>query len=112
MIRVKFEECLLYLKEERFYDAHESLEEIWFPKRFERSSEIQLIKGFINATVSFELYRLGRQEQSKKVWANYLKYRPLLQKLETQNQNEYYQLSRYLETINNNKLTKNSLVSY
>jgi len=110
MISNKFEEFILCLNEQRFYDAHESLEMVWFPLRFEKSDEVKLIKGFINAAVSFELYKRGRTSQSKKVWNNYLKYRPLLTQLKTPNQNTYYQLSRLLETINNNKVTKISLL--
>ena len=94
---VKFVKCL---EEERFYDAHEALEEAWFPRRFEDSNEVKLLKGFINASVSFELYKKGRLAQSKKVWMNYLKYRQLLFKLDSCYLNEYYKLSRYLEEIN------------
>ena len=93
---VKFKTCL---SEQRFYDAHEALEEVWYPKRFEKNAEVQLLKGFINAAVSFELYKRGKKEQSKKVWANYLKYRHLLYKI-TKNQKEFYQLSRFVEQIN------------
>jgi hypothetical protein len=110
MISPKFEEFILCLEEQRFYDAHESLEEVWFPMRFEKNSEVKLIKGFINAAVSFELYKRGRILQSKKVWSNYLKYRPLLSQLQTQNQNIYHQLSRRLEAINSNKITEITLL--
>jgi len=105
MISAKAEEFLLCLEEQRYYDAHEVLEEVWFPLRFEKNHEVNLIKGFINASVSFELYKRGREKQSKKVWGNYLKYRGLLFKIESKNKNLYYQISRQLETINNNKVT-------
>jgi len=88
------------LEEERFYDAHEALEEVWFPRRFEESNEVKLLKGFINASVSFELFKKGRLVQSKKVWINYLKYRQLLFKIDSSYLNEYYKISRYLEKIN------------
>mgnify|MGYP002629879722 CR=1 FL=1 len=100
-MKSKLDEYLKCLDERRFYDAHEALEEVWFPRRFEKSNEVQLLKGFINAAVSFELYKLGRKEQSKKVWTNYLKYRQLLFKVESQYLNEYNQMSRYVERINN-----------
>lgn len=105
MINRKIDEFILCLDEQRFYDAHEALEEVWFPRRFDGSNEVKLLKGFINASVSFELYKRGRIEQSKKVWANYIKYRQFLQKVDTVNRNKYYQLSRHLESINNNKIT-------
>jgi hypothetical protein len=92
----EFQKCL---QEERFYDAHEVLEEIWFPRRFEKSNEVKLLKGFINAAVSFELIKKGRFQQSKKVWSTYLKYRQLLFLIEPHYRNQYYKLSRHVETI-------------
>ena len=96
----KIEEFKQCLDAEEFYDAHEALEEVWFPRRFENSDEVRLLKGFINASVSFELRKRGREKQSKKVWLNYLKYRQLLFKIDSPYLNEYYTLSRYIEKIN------------
>jgi len=96
----EFTQCL---HDERFYDAHEVLEEAWFPRRFEDDKEVKLLKGFINAAVSFELIKRGREKQSKKVWANYLKYRPFLFEIDSQYQNSYYQLSRLIETYRHKK---------
>ena len=103
MIEKKIDEFLLCLEEQRYYDAHEALEEVWFPRRFEGSDEMNLLKAFINASVSFELYKRGKEMQSKKVWKNYLKHRGKLFKVESPHKNRYYQLSRHLETINNKK---------
>jgi len=103
MIAKKIEEFICCLKEQRYYDAHEALEEVWFPRRFEKSKEIQLLKGFINAAVSFELFKRGREKQSKKVWANYLKYRGHLFEINSMHQNSYYQLSRLIEDISRNR---------
>ncbi len=83
----RFVSCL---EEERFYDAHEALEEIWFPRRFENDLEVKLIKGFINAAVSFELTKRGRKMPAAKAWANYEKYRPLLGMF-TSNNTAYYE---------------------
>ena len=95
----KFIKCI---NEERYYDAHEVLEEAWYPRRFEDDKEVKLLKGFINAAVCFELIKRGRHKQSKKVWVNYLKYRPFLFQIDSTNQNDYYQLSRLIEKINYN----------
>ncbi len=76
------EEYLLCLKEDRFYDAHEALEAVWFPRRFEESDDVLLLKGLINASVSFELIKRGRPGPSAKVWQNYLKYLPKLEGVE------------------------------
>jgi hypothetical protein len=104
MITKKIEEFIECLHEERYYDAHEALEEAWFPRRFEDSQEVKLLKGFINASVSFELIKRGREKQSKKVWANYLKYRPLLLSVKSSHKNEFYKLSRLVEKINHQKI--------
>jgi len=92
----EFRECL---REERFYDAHEALEALWFPRRFEQNFEVQLLKGFINAAVSFELKKRGRVSRSKDVWRNYLKYRQLLFKVNSPYLNSYYQLSREIDLL-------------
>ena len=93
----EFVQCL---DEQRYYDAHEALEEVWFPRRFEQNNEVYLLKGFINASVSFELKKQGKLEQSKKVWKNYLKYRPFLYKVTSPYLNEYHALTRYIDKIN------------
>ena len=98
---------ILCLKEERYYDAHEALEALWFPRRFEENSEVKLLKGFINAAVSFELRKRGRLPQSKKVWTNYLKYRQELFKTDSKYLNEYYKLTRFIEEVH--KSSSNNL---
>jgi len=92
----KFEQSL---KEKRFFDAHEDIESIWFPKRFEDNNEIRLLKGFINAAVSFELQKRGKNKQSKRVWKTYLKYRQLLHKISSPHLSKYYKISRIIDTI-------------
>lgn len=101
MILNKIEEFKTCLNEERYYDAHEALEEVWFPRRFEKSNEVKLLKGFINASVSFELIKLGREKQSGQVWMNYLKYRQLMFKVDSPYLNDYYKLSRFIEKLKN-----------
>lgn len=87
------------LHEERFYDAHEALEEIWFPRRFEDDNEMKLLKGFINAAVSFELIKRGRKQASTKAWNNYLKYKPLLATLDSFFTPSYYKIASEIEKI-------------
>ena len=90
-------EYLELMQKERFYDAHEVLEEYWYPKRFEECDEVRLIKGLINAAVSFELVKKGRFEASKKAWRNYLKYRTLLYKVVSKDYNEYHRAVRAVD---------------
>jgi len=95
---------VLCLDEERFYDAHEALEEVWFPRRFEDDMEMKLIKGFINAAVSFELSKRGRPNPATKAWGNYEKYRPLLDDFTSINTSYYRQLSVQLEKMRLNRI--------
>lgn len=67
------------LDEERYYDAHEALELLWFMRRFEAAADVKVMKGFINAAVSFELIKRGRHEAAKRVWKNYEKYAVLVE---------------------------------
>jgi hypothetical protein len=82
-----------------YFKAHEALEELWFTRRFEDNPEVKILKGFINAAVSFELHKRKRYTQSKYVWKNYLKYRNLLFfSLEESKRSTYYELSRFIES--------------
>ena len=90
---------IVSLDESRFYDAHEDLEELWFPRRFEEDDEVKLLKGFINAAVSFELIKKGKLEASQKVWKNYLKYIPLLQIIDSKHKEMYKKIALHVEEI-------------
>jgi len=100
----------LCLHEKRFYDAHEALEQIWFPRRFEANNEIKLLKGFINAAVSFELLKRGRVEAAQRVWKNYLKYRPLLENLQSRYTCDYKAIAKHIETLFSHYRSNNFLL--
>lgn len=91
---------ILNLRKGNFYDAHEDLESIWFPRRFEESDEVKLLKGFINASVSFELRKKGKIEQAKKVWNNYLKYRDLVNKIDSLHIEKYHLIIKEIDKRN------------
>jgi hypothetical protein len=99
MSRQTIDDFLTCLRDARFYDAHEVLEAFWFPRRFEDCDEVRLIKGFINAAVSFELRRRGRPGPSQRAWETYLKYRPLLDTLECEMAVPYRRVAETLETM-------------
>ena len=80
-----------------YYEAHEVLEEVWFPRRFEDDDEVRLLKGFINASVAFELVKKGRMAPARRTWQVYLKYRPLLGTLETPERSRYEAVERVLD---------------
>jgi hypothetical protein len=93
------DEFILCLDESRFYDAHEAIEEIWFPRRFEDNNEVKLLKGFINASVSFELVKKGKKEAGKRVWKNYLKYIELLELLNSKYISKYKEIASKIESV-------------
>jgi hypothetical protein len=97
--RKAIDDFLACLGEARFYDAHEVLEAFWYPRRFEDDDEVRLIKGFINASVSFELIKRGRRGPSQRAWETYLKYRPLLDSLESELAPFYRRVAETLETM-------------
>jgi hypothetical protein len=92
----KFLNCL---EEERFYDAHEVLEQLWFPRRFENNDEMKLLKAYINAAVSFELLKRGRKDSAKKVYNNYLKYKDLRLHVSSLDTKKYEKIEKKIETI-------------
>jgi len=93
-LKDNFLEYMRLIQEERFYEAHEVLEELWFPRRKERCDEVLVIKGFINASVAFELKRLKRDENALRVWKNYEKYRPLIKKCDRE---IFYKIEKFLD---------------
>lgn len=93
------EKFIQNLRSGNFYDAHENLESLWFPRRFEENDEVNLLKGFINASVSFELNKKGKIEPSKKVWNNYLKYRDLIHSLNSPYLEKYHQIIEDIERV-------------
>ncbi len=98
------------LQEKRYFDAHESIESIWFELRKEKSDEVKLLRAYINAAVSFELHKRGRYKASQRVWYNFLKYQALLSIIESKYQ-PYYALAecKILEIREN--LYKNDNIS-
>ena len=62
------------INEKMYYEAHEVLEELWFPIRKDRDEYALILKGFINAAVSLELFKRDKIEQSKKIYKVYNKY--------------------------------------
>lgn len=83
----------------RFYEAHEDLEALWYARRFEDSDEVKLLKGLINASVSFELRKKGKLEPSERVWKNYLKYKELIETLDSGHRDDYLLIAEEIEKI-------------
>jgi len=58
---------LKLLDEEAYFEAHEVLEEAWHPLRLADHPLKNLLKGFINAAVSFEHLKRNRTDAARKV---------------------------------------------
>ncbi len=83
------------IKAHAFYEAHEVLEEIWFPRRRQKDRKTLILRGFINAAVAFELYKRGKRENALRVWQTYLKHSA---KIEL-NEMEFLHLKDFLDTF-------------
>ena len=60
------EQYLQELKDEKFFDAHETLEEAWHPLRKNNHPLKNLIKGLINGAICFEHLKRNRQDALRK----------------------------------------------
>ena len=92
---MKIEAYKEFILNHKFFEAHEALEEFWFPRRKEKSKDVLIIKGFINAAVSFELKKRGREQNSQKVWKVYLKFSKLIEKTDS----EFIELKIFIENF-------------
>ena len=81
---ISLEDALLsyleMMEREAFFEAHEVLEDVWYPMRKRRGDLANLLKGLINAAVAFEHLkrsRPGATERARKVMRSYDRYAPL-----------------------------------
>jgi len=66
------------IKNDRFYEAHEHLEEYWHTIRKSDHPLKNLCKGFINGATAFELIKRGNIDGAKRLWSAYEKYLVLM----------------------------------
>ena len=90
-INSKLKEIILLLEEDKFVEVHYMFEDFWkeYKKHEDTREESFILKAFVNASVSFELYNMQRFENSNNVWNTYLKYENLIDNLETKNSLNY-----------------------
>ena len=79
------------ITQKKYYEAHEVLEEIWHPMRKSLHPDRDIIRGFINAAVSLELKKRGRDNYLK-VWKTYEKH-----KLKIKDNSLYKELALFLD---------------
>jgi len=75
----KFNEFKNLIIQQKYFEAHEILEEIWHPMRKSLHPDRDIIRGFINAAVSLELKKRGKNNYLK-VWKTYEKYKNKINK--------------------------------
>jgi len=84
------------LTNDLFFEAHETLEELWFPLRFEKDDEVRLIRAYINAAVSFELVKRGREKSGLKPWGFFTKHFHLIHEVESKHQSFYEEIYEHI----------------
>jgi len=57
---------LTFLEKEKYFDAHEALEEAWHPLRKAHHPLKNLIKGLINGAICFEHIKRDRKDAKRK----------------------------------------------
>ncbi len=97
---IKIKEYKILIDKQNFFEAHEILEEFWFPRRKEKDDLTLIIKGFINAAVAFELKKRGRVEKSLQVWQSYKKFS---KKIDNSNK-DLLELKKFIDSYGNNYL--------
>ena len=92
VVRDYFEKFKILINEEKFFEAHEVLEEYWQRIRKTNNPYKNVFRGFINAAVALELKKRGRKNY-KKVWMTYEKYKPLYLEKE-----EFIEIMKFLDS--------------
>ena len=97
-INLKLQEIIFLLKEEKFVKSHDIFEELWreYKNHEDTREESFILKAFVNASVSVELYNMKRFEHSNNVWNTYLKYENLINNLETKNSQNYKKIKEII----------------
>jgi hypothetical protein len=96
-MKQRVEDFKKLLENHQFFDAHEVLEELWFPIRHTNDDYCLVLKGFVNSAVSLELYKRGRFLQSQKVFLNYKKYVTIDRLDTTKYSKEFYELKNFVD---------------
>ena len=71
---------LLQMEKAAYYEAHEVIEEAWHPLRLRKDPLANLAKGLINAAVTFEHIKRGREnyaDKARRVIASFERHKHL-----------------------------------
>ena len=89
----------LFAIENGYYvEAHELLEDDWnMYKKQGQKEKALVLKGLINGATALALFHIKKRPQSyEKVWLAFIKYIPLLDKVEFEDKNKYYKAKNLL----------------
>ena len=81
-----------------FKEGHELLEDDW--REFKKQGQIEkalVLKGFINASTALALFHIKKNEDGyKRVWLVFEKYIGLLESVELEDKNKFYEAKKIL----------------
>ncbi len=102
-LKEALEEYVELVKLERYFDAHEVLEEAWHPLRKANHPLKNLVKGLINGAIAFEHIKRDRKDSKRKastVYKSFDRHKNILQ----EGIEEYELLKKACELIEERKL--------
>lgn len=104
----QIEKFIQALKEQRFVEAHELLEEDWkFYRKKGQKVEEKAIQGLINGATAHALFFIKKRPKSyEKVWKVFEKYKHFISEANLENINKFHEAKELLLEINK-KVYKN-----
>lgn len=87
-----------FLQNKQFIKAHDLCEELWrkYKNDDKTREESFILKAFVNGIAAIELLNMNRITHSQNVWITYNKYIDLINKLDTQNKEQYKIINRLI----------------
>ena len=97
-INKDLEKIIFLLENDKFLESHDKFEDLWREYKNDEISrqESFILKAFVNASVTFELYKMQRIEHLNNVWNTYKKYENLIDELEILNTNNYKKIKEII----------------
>jgi len=98
ILNKELKEALKLLVNNEFIKAHDLFEGLWREYKDDKKTreESFILKAFVNASISFELYKMNRIEHSINVWNTYKKYEDLIDSLISPNRDTYKELKKII----------------
>ena len=98
----------IFAVENKYYvEAHELLEDDWneFKRQGQREKAL-VLKGLINGATALALYHIKKKPQGhQKVWPAFEKYIPLLDEVDLDQKEKFYNAKELLIELNNKLIT-------